>query len=55
MVASLEYQGTGTIQVNGQPCTLTKYRVSTNYQTSASGFSTPARERTDRPTRMSRW
>src|SRR5678815_1889012 len=33
MVASLEYQGTGTIQVVGQPCTLTKFRASTNYQT----------------------
>jgi hypothetical protein len=33
MVASLEYQGNGTIQVEGQPCTLTKYRASTNYQT----------------------
>src|SRR5437899_1392957 len=33
MVASLEYQGKGTIQVNGQPCTLTRYRASTNYQT----------------------
>jgi hypothetical protein len=33
MVATLEYQGTGTIQVDGQPCTLTKYRASTNYQT----------------------
>jgi hypothetical protein len=33
LVASLEYQGKGTIQVDGQPCTLTKYRVSTNYQT----------------------
>jgi hypothetical protein len=32
MVATLEYQGKGTIQVNGQPCTLTKYRASTNYQ-----------------------
>ena len=31
MVASLEYQGKGTIQVDGQPCTLTKYRVSTYY------------------------
>ena len=30
---SLEYQGKGTIQVDGQPCTLTKYRASTNYQT----------------------
>jgi hypothetical protein len=33
MVAALEYQGKGTIQVEGQPCTLTKYRASTNYQT----------------------
>jgi hypothetical protein len=33
MVASLEYQGKGSIQVEGQPCTLTKYRASTNYQT----------------------
>jgi hypothetical protein len=33
IVATLEYQGKGTIQVNGQPCMLTKYRVSTNYQT----------------------
>ena len=33
MVASLEYQGKGSIQVEGQPCALTKYRASTNYQT----------------------
>jgi hypothetical protein len=33
MVAMLEYQGKGTIQLDGQPCTLTKYRASTNYQT----------------------
>jgi len=33
MVAMLEYKGKGTIQVDGQPCTLTKFRVSTNYQT----------------------
>jgi hypothetical protein len=33
MVASLEYQGKGTIQVDGQPCTLTSYRASTDYQT----------------------
>jgi hypothetical protein len=32
LVTSLEYQAKGTIQVDGQPCTLTKYRVSTNYQ-----------------------
>src|SRR5438552_14407845 len=36
MVATLEYQAKGgTMQVNGQPCTLTKYRASTNYQTFA--------------------
>src|SRR5882672_7293259 len=33
MVASLEYQGKGTMQVDGQPCALTKFRASTNYQT----------------------
>ncbi len=33
LIASLEYQGKGTIQVDGQPCTLTKYRASTSYQT----------------------
>jgi hypothetical protein len=33
LVSSLEYQGKGAIQVDGQPCTLTKYRVSTSYQT----------------------
>src|SRR5215467_12446099 len=33
LIVSLEYQGKGTIQVEGQPCTLTKYRVSTSYQT----------------------
>ena len=33
LIVSLEYQGKGTIQVDGQPCALTKYRVSTNYQT----------------------
>src|SRR6476620_9228712 len=35
MVATLEYQGKGTMQVDGQPCTITKYRASTNYQTFA--------------------
>ena len=33
MVAMLEYQGKGTIQVDGQPCRLTRFRASTNYQT----------------------
>jgi hypothetical protein len=33
MVATLEYKGKGTIQVDGQPCTLTNFRSSTNYQT----------------------
>jgi hypothetical protein len=31
LIVSLEYQGKGTIQVDGQPCTLTKYRVQANY------------------------
>lgn len=33
-VATLEHQATGTIVVDGQPCRLTTYRVSTNYQLS---------------------
>ena len=33
LISSLEYQGKGVIQVDGQPCTLTKYRISTSYQT----------------------
>ena len=33
-VATLEHQASGVIQVDGQPCTLSKYRVSTNYQVS---------------------
>ena len=33
MVATLEYRGTGTIEVDGEPCALTSYRASTNYQT----------------------
>ena len=33
LIVSLEYQGKGTVQVDGQPCTLTKYRMSTSYQT----------------------
>ncbi len=32
LVATLEYQAGGTIQVDGQPCKLTKYRTSANYQ-----------------------
>ena len=31
-VATLEHKATGSIQVDGQPCKLTTYRVSTNYQ-----------------------
>ena len=33
-VATLELQGTGTIQVQGQPCKLATYRASINYQVS---------------------
>ncbi len=35
LVVSLEYQGNGTIRVDGEPCTLAQYRASTNYQRSA--------------------
>jgi hypothetical protein len=31
-VATLEHKATGAVQVDGQPCKLTMYRVSTNYQ-----------------------
>src|SRR6188508_3068831 len=34
LVTSLEYQGKGTVQVNGQPCNVTKYRTSINYHVS---------------------
>jgi hypothetical protein len=32
LIETLEYQGEGTIQADGQPCKLTKYRISANYQ-----------------------
>jgi hypothetical protein len=34
LIMSLEYQGKGVIQVDGQPCNVTKYRTSISYQTS---------------------
>jgi hypothetical protein len=34
ILMTLEYQGKGTIQVNGQPCNVSKYRTSISYQTS---------------------
>jgi hypothetical protein len=34
LIMSLEYQGEGTIQVDGQPGNVTKYRTSISYQTS---------------------
>src|SRR5579862_7117081 len=34
LIMSLEYQGKGTIQVDAQPCNVTKYRTSISYQTS---------------------
>jgi hypothetical protein len=34
VLMSLEYQGKGTMQVDGQPCNVTKYRESISYQTS---------------------
>jgi hypothetical protein len=34
ILMSLEYMGKGTVQVDGQPCNVTKYRTSISYQTS---------------------
>jgi hypothetical protein len=34
LMMTLEYQGKGTIQLDGQPCTVTKYRTSISYQAS---------------------
>ena len=34
LIMTLEYQGKGTIRVDGQPCNVTKYRTSISYQTS---------------------
>src|SRR3954468_18498995 len=34
LLMSLEYKGKGTMQVNGQPCNVTKYQASISYQTS---------------------
>ena len=34
LIMSLEYQGKGTMQVDGQPCNVTKYRTSIGYQVS---------------------
>src|SRR3984885_2215982 len=34
ILMTLEYQGKGTMQVDGQPCNVTKYRTSISYQTS---------------------
>ena len=32
LVGTLDYRAEGTVQVDGRPCTLTKYRISANYQ-----------------------
>jgi len=34
VLMSLEYTGTGTMQVDGQPCNVTKYRTSISYRAS---------------------
>ncbi|MBF8300990.1 MAG: hypothetical protein HW394_1360, partial [Acidobacteria bacterium] len=34
LVATLDFSATGTVVVNGQPCTLTRYRTEVNYQMS---------------------
>lgn len=33
LVGTLDYHAEGTVQVDGQPCTLTKFRLQANYQT----------------------
>jgi hypothetical protein len=33
LVGTLDYHAEGTVQVSGQPCTLSKFRVQANYQT----------------------
>jgi hypothetical protein len=32
LVGTLDYHGEGTVQIDGQPCTLTKLRIQANYQ-----------------------
>ena len=32
LIGTLDYHGEGTVQVDGQPCTLTKFRLQANYQ-----------------------
>src|SRR5271154_5547633 len=34
LMMTLEYQGKGTVQVEGQPCNVTKYRTSISYRAS---------------------
>jgi len=34
LIMTLEYQGKGAVQVDGQPCNVTKYRTSISYQSS---------------------
>ena len=56
LIKTLDYYGaSGTIQVNGQPCTLTKYHLQANYQ--IPGYRIEHRvhaRQTSRPTRSSR-
>jgi hypothetical protein len=33
LIGTLDYHGEGTVTVDGQPCTLTKFRMQVNYQT----------------------
>ena len=33
LIGTLDYHAEGTVQVDGQPCTLTKFRLQANYQT----------------------
>ena len=42
VLMTLEYQGKGTMQVDGQPCNVTKYRTSISYRGRVSGSGSPA-------------
>jgi hypothetical protein len=55
LIKTLDYHAEGgTIQVDGQPCTLTKYRVQANYQVPGTARRSSARARMARSTRTSK-
>ena len=55
MVGTLEYQGKGTMQVDGQPCTLSRFRASTNYQTFTQRIQYACTRGKHRRSRTSKW